>query len=384
MSRTMILSALLAFVLIADQAAAIPAFARKYDMSCMTCHSPMPRLKAYGEEFAGNGFRLADKDAPRFTRETGDDELLLMREIPLALRLEGSVRWLPQEAGRSDIQAPYLLKLLSGGEIARDVAYYFYFFFGERGKVAGLEDAFIMFNDVFGTDLDVYLGQFQVSDPLFKRELRLTLEDYQVYRTAPGRSRVNLTYDRGLMLTYGLPTGTDVTFELLNGSGIDEADVFRNFDTDKHKNAALRLSQDVVDGVRLGAFGYYGKEADTATVNTVWMAGPDLTLSTENLELNIQYMERRDDDPGFVFAVKETRSRGAFAELIYSPDGDRSSWFGAALYNWVEIGPGIARYHSITGHVSYIAARNLRLIGEYTYEFGLKSNRVAVGFVSAF
>ena len=37
---------------------AIPAFARKYNMSCKTCHSPFPTLKAYGDEFAGNGFQL--------------------------------------------------------------------------------------------------------------------------------------------------------------------------------------------------------------------------------------------------------------------------------------------------------------------------------------
>jgi hypothetical protein len=33
---------------------AIPAFARKYQISCQVCHSPvMPRLKAFGDEFAG-------------------------------------------------------------------------------------------------------------------------------------------------------------------------------------------------------------------------------------------------------------------------------------------------------------------------------------------
>ena len=39
-----------------DEADAIPAFARKYRMSCTTCHAPIPRLKEYGDEFAGNGF----------------------------------------------------------------------------------------------------------------------------------------------------------------------------------------------------------------------------------------------------------------------------------------------------------------------------------------
>lgn len=38
-----------------------------------------------------------------------------------------------------------------------------------RGReIAGLEDAFIMFNNLFKTNLDLYVGQFQVSDPLLK------------------------------------------------------------------------------------------------------------------------------------------------------------------------------------------------------------------------
>ena len=51
----------------------MPAFARKYQMSCKTCHSPFPKLKPYGEEFVGNGFVLKDKDAPRYTADTGDE-----------------------------------------------------------------------------------------------------------------------------------------------------------------------------------------------------------------------------------------------------------------------------------------------------------------------
>ena len=147
---------------------------------------PSPKLKPYGDEFAGNGFQLADKEAPRFVPRDRRRPAPADAGASPALRLEGYGRWQPQTAGRSDFKAPYLLKLLSGGQIARDVSYYFYFFFGERGEVAGLEDAFMMFNNLFGSELDVTVGQFQVSDPLFKRELRLTLEDYQVYRQTVG------------------------------------------------------------------------------------------------------------------------------------------------------------------------------------------------------
>ena len=33
---------------------AIPAFARKYRVSCSLCHSTIPRLTAFGEEFASH------------------------------------------------------------------------------------------------------------------------------------------------------------------------------------------------------------------------------------------------------------------------------------------------------------------------------------------
>ena len=57
---------------------AIPAFARKYGFSCSTCHIAAPKLKAYGDEFAGNAFQLPDEDEPvRAFRDVGDDRLLL-------------------------------------------------------------------------------------------------------------------------------------------------------------------------------------------------------------------------------------------------------------------------------------------------------------------
>ncbi len=170
----------------------------------------------------------------------------------------------------------------------------------------------------------------------------------------------------------------------MNGNGIGGADAKRNFDADKYKSGFLRVSQEVGKAVRLGGFGYYGKEGQNNNVNTLWMAGPDLTLSLDPIELNAQYVERRDDDPQFVAAASETKTRGAFAELTYSPKADKSNWYGVLLYNWVESDEAALKYHSATGHFSYLPARNLRLIAEYSYDFEQKANRFSAGFVSAF
>lgn len=370
---------------------AIPAFARKYAMTCKTCHAPFPKLKDYGEEFAGNGFVIKDKDAPRYTMDTGDSFLTLLREIPVALRLEGFLTYNNSHTEQIDFTSPYILKFLSGGEITKNIAYYFYFFFSERGEVAGIEDAFLMFNNLFGSDLDFYIGQFQVSDPLFKRELRLSFEDYQIYRARVGDSGINLTYDRGIMLTYGFPSGTDFTIEILNGTGIGEANPFRNFDSDKYKNLVFRVSQDIGNNFRLGGFTYLGKEERENIGNSLWMLAADASVSAGPFELNLQYVERRDDNPYFavydLVPFEEIKTRGGFAELIYLPRGDDSRWYLAGLFNWVDSDIKELDYSSATFHLGRMLRRNIRATAELTYAFESvykKHARVAFGLVTGF
>jgi len=379
------------FVLIqaaAVELQAIPAFARKYQMTCKTCHTPFPKLKPYGDEFAGNGFVIKDKDTPRYFVDTGDDFLSLLREVPIALRLEGFFTYNNAATSQWDFTSPYVLKILSGGEITKNIAYYFYFFFSERGEVAGIEDAFLMFNDLFGSAIDFYIGQFQVSDPLFKRELRLTFEDYQIYRAKPGESDIDLTYDRGVMFTYGLPTGTDFTLEVLNGSGIGEANIFRNFDNDKYKNFVVRVSQDLGDYFRLGGFSYLGKEEKENIGNSLWMLGADATIAAKPFELNLQYVERRDDNPFFIADFTEpAKTRGGFAELVYLPKGDDSKWYLAGLYNWVSSDFDELDYSSATVHYGRMLRRNVRATAEFTYVFDSiyeGHGRFAVGLITGF
>ena len=105
------------------------------------------------------------------------------------------------------------------------MGYYFYFYMDERGEVAGVEDAYIHFNNIGGVPFDIMVGQFQTSDPLMKRELRLTYEDYNIYGTAIGQSAIKLTYDRGVMLTYDIEsTGTGLVGLVVNGNGKPDAD----------------------------------------------------------------------------------------------------------------------------------------------------------------
>ena len=375
---------------------AIPAFARKYNMSCKTCHSPFPALKPYGDEFAGNGFQLKDKDAPRYYVETGDEDLSLIRDFPIAARLEGYVTYNKDKSDQSDFYAPLLFKLMTGGAITKDVAYYVYYIL-ESGEPGKIEDAWFMFNNLFGTELDFTVGQFQVCDPLFKRELRLTRDDYYIYKVRPGASMVDLTYDRGIIFNYGFESGTDLVLEVVNGSGIGEGFLNGNFDNDKYKNFFGRISQDAGEHLRVGAMGYWGKEERTYVTNEtryvkngIWMLGADATLNYETLELNLQFIHRDDDNPNFLNEFNDPdlerriKTNGGFAELIYRPEGDESDWYSVALFNWIESGQTDLNLKRLGVHFGYLLRRNIRLVAEYSQNFTAKYGTIGVGFVTAF
>jgi hypothetical protein len=44
--------------ILVESAQAVPAFARKYDVTCNVCHTRQPRLNAYGQRFLENGYQL--------------------------------------------------------------------------------------------------------------------------------------------------------------------------------------------------------------------------------------------------------------------------------------------------------------------------------------
>ena len=399
----MLLIAILWNIFVPASADAIPAFARRYKISCTTCHAPIPKLKPFGDEFAGNGFVIPENEKERDYVTAGDPLLWLNRDFPIAARFDAYAVYDSDAPVDNDLQLPWGVKLLSGGAIYKNIGYYFYFYLSERGEVAGIEDAYIHFNNIFSTNLDVMVGQFQTSDPLMKRELRLTFEDYILYTRRVGFSKLNLTYDRGIMLPYTIDaTGTDLVGMVVNGSGIGEAGDNRKFDDDQFKNFGFRINQAVGEIASVGAFIYYGKErvSDTLGVNDneVTYLGPDVNVNLGKVEFTGQYLWRQDTNPLFIPNTESKTTTGVIAELIFAPKKDQSRHYFTLLYNWVdsdlkaedygqllqfvEFNP--INYHTITLSGTYVFARNLRFLIELTRDIELEANRAALGIVSAF
>jgi hypothetical protein len=356
---------------LAGVAEAIPVFARRYEIGCPVCHVGFPKLNEFGEAFAGNGYQFPGEELKDHAIDVGDDKLLLLKQLPLAIRADSFFRARADTGTNSDIEAPFGIKILSSAPIAENISYYFYFFFNERGDVSGVEDAFIYFNNGYkDVDLDLRFGQFQVSDILFPREQRLTFQDFTYYVTAISASNFRLTYDRIIELSYNFDLTDDLAMGLVgavaNGNGIGTADSDRNFDSDNFKNFYGKVSFDYA-GQNIGFYGYTGREDNAAGIeNTFYRLGPDFNFSLPNdwsLWGNFLYGE--DSNPLFAGGVvNETQSWGGFAGIT-KPLG--KGWILSFLYNKVQVdGRRDLDAETVTANLSYYFMHNFKVMAEFT------------------
>ncbi len=100
----LVLAAIVGVLLAPRRATAIPAFARRYETACSTCHAQFPRLNQYGEAFRRNGYQLPDH---------GDADGIKQEPIPLVPEERRAL--LPNSDFPSDLAfAPPIATILRG------------------------------------------------------------------------------------------------------------------------------------------------------------------------------------------------------------------------------------------------------------------------------
>lgn len=386
--------------LFTPSAHAIPVFARQYNLTCITCHAAFPRLNSFGKQFISDNYRLPGwKDT---TADIGDDMLALPKFPPLALRAQAYVTERQGKetnpvtgAGNSanfDFQSPYLIKLLSSAPLSDHITYYFYGIFAEKGDngTALIEDAWFRHDDLGGSGIGAMLGQFQLSDLMFPRETRLTVQDFMAYRMA------GITYDRGIVfdrdvgplsLSLGAVNGSGISQNFsVNSPGYSRPD--KLFDNDLQKTVFGRLGTEF-GPVSAGLFGLAGKQKSIATGSAGTVTG---TRSTSKYTLGLdasgdngklywfgQVLWNKWDKFLDLNPDKSYNWYGAFAGVDYIYN-DR--WTFSALYNYDNahdfkntgtVFEGIDM-NALTLTASYYFMRNVKGVMEATVDFQKKDN----------
>ena len=380
-----------------DIARAMPAFARQYNVSCVVCHDAFPRLNAFGEHFVATNFRM-----PQW-RETmmdlGDTQLALPKSLPLAVRAQAFVQGREEGAdihpltgatgndSSFDFQTPYLIKLLSSAPLSEHITFYFYGIFAEKGGNGEtlIEDAWFRHDDVFGTGIGAQLGQFQVSDLMFPREIRLTFQDYYAYRAA------GITYDRGVLLDRALGP-VDFALGIVNGSGIQQNFPIdspgirrpdRLFDNDSEKTIFGRIGFSA-GPIAVGIFGLAGEQRSASGLagESTGVRQTDKTIMgldlSGNLAANVHWYAQglwnSWDDFLDVARSEDYEWFGGFAGVDYVLS---ERWALSALYNYAEasdfdgsntIFEGI-EMNSLALGASYYFMRNLKAVFEVNVDF---------------
>lgn len=396
---------ILAWAGLSPTANAIPAFARQYEVSCALCHAAFPRLNSVGKNFMASNYRLPNW-REKIAVDTGDERLALPKLPPFAIRAQAFTQGreatsLDNATGptgnnaKFDIQAPYLVKLLSSAPLSDHLTYYFYGIFAEKGDNGKtiIEDAWIIHDDIFSSGISMQLGQFQISDLMFSRETRMTFQDFMAYRIA------GITYDRGVIFSRNFGA-LAVAVGAVNGNGIEQNFAVNSagfkrpdhlFDNDSGKTFYSRLGTDI-GPVSVGALGLTGKQksADNLTeptgINTggrktaKQVIGIDVSgVARDNIYWFAQALWSQWD--GFLDAGpnRDYKWFGGFAGVDYIHN-DR--WTYSLLYNYADAqdfkGTGTLyegiNINSLTLSTAYYFMRNVKGVIEVNLDFLSKDN----------
>lgn len=182
--RACVLSIVTLLLVSARSALGVPAFARKYGTSCLTCHTVYPKLNPFGEAFRRNGYLFPGVDSDYVKQETvalGQDASkkdfpnsvwpgALPGGVPLALGFNGQAVLHPNKGSggaMADNQAGVNLNdLVAEGHVWAAGSFDDHItFFGELTTASGsteLEQANVRFNNLVKSPhaLDVAVGKF--------------------------------------------------------------------------------------------------------------------------------------------------------------------------------------------------------------------------------
>ncbi len=211
-------------------AEAVPAFARKYNISCNACHTRQPRLNPYGQRFLENGYQLpGTSDGGTTVKRLLGSPLhgATLDDISnyMAVRLRGDVQQpsfrdndATETSADLDIVFPNVVNIFFAGTAAEDISFFMEAEYATReghGAALGFERAFMVFDNLGGQQMaNVKIGVFDPSSfysfPTHRQQLNPVPPEAHTDDLPPEINRIPLLPLAFSSKMYGLTRGASL------------------------------------------------------------------------------------------------------------------------------------------------------------------------------
>lgn len=355
-----------------NTAQAIPAFARKYEKACSSCHSAWPLLNKAGRTFKEAGYRFPSED--QHSQKIGKD-LYWGKNFPLSV----VIKLRPYDKKDSDndprLRAVHEVEILIAGTIGKKWAG-FVEYEGEDetvdiGGTAELPAFNLNFGGVMVTwnvskALNVQFADAMAlfADPYdsyYHRRLTRNRPDLVDNSFGGADNGGKLRSDRQSVSIYGRPMP-----KLFYNVGIGAV-------SDRHEKGApetlfARVAFDVTPKIMVGLLYIDGTcEAAACTVDRDFnRTGIDVQAEVNNFRFNAAFLTTEDDD---ATATATLENEAMYVQAIYViKEGKRPKWVPLLRYDSIEYNNGVDKRNAWTANVSYYIKENVRGYLEYYSE----------------
>jgi hypothetical protein len=276
MRVTLRIALTLAVLVLATRAEAIPAFARKYGMSCTACHLAWPILNQQGQLFRDNGYQFGtEKDEP---------VTLTPAYWPVAMRTTAAYQFSRTTNQTSDagpitvatggVPQPPGVDVLAGGTIARDISFLLILTgFSPSDGAALAESAWVRLDNLGGSRwANLKVGKFEVDLPASAHRAVPLTNGYAMYGQRYGsavpfdlsENQVGVEFDG-----HSVDGTTRYAISLVSANGdLGGKGAWSSPLLYAHVQQAFETGSDVVPWVRIGALASMGSWPTTFDTTT--------------------------------------------------------------------------------------------------------------------
>ena len=315
-------------------AAAIPVFAHRYGLSCQACHTTVPRLTEFGEEFRNRGYRL-----PGGARRGA---------FPAAVKV--NLAYASDGAGSLPKAVVDEVEVLVGGPIGTRGSYFAEQYVvdgGAPGRSRDLWAAWRATPDGARIPVTVRGGQFTLNLPVDPETFRETTDHYAIWdQTAGDNPFAFFEPKMGLTLAAGNALhGLSASVAAVRGREAGATSPARGIDRELYVQHAM-------PNVALSAYRYDGIRTIGGVDDRFWRAGYGVAVTRGRAHLDAVYQHGFDTHANAGGALV---SSGGFAQLRYDLT---PRLFGVARYDGTQ---DIAFSRTLIAGFGYRVARNARL-----------------------